>query len=135
MALSWSQVSYWENNEKLYKHAIEVTDKKYPSFAPIYSNLGAALVEQNKINEAIGHYKSGVKLKPDFVKAHYYLRTALSDKGEYDEAIIYFKEAVKYKPGGLMHEKMKLEHERGEMYKEAAMCEHKGHEVMHACMR
>ena len=43
ITLTSVQLQYWENSVKLFEHAIEVTDKKYPSFVGIYNNLGVVL--------------------------------------------------------------------------------------------
>ena len=37
---TWKQVSHWKNSITIFKHAIRVTDKKYPSFASIHYNWG-----------------------------------------------------------------------------------------------
>jgi len=54
---TWRQVSHWKNSITIFKHAIRVTDKKYPNFASIHNNLGIALSAEQKNEEAISHYK------------------------------------------------------------------------------
>ena len=63
---TWRQVSHWKNSITIFKHAIRVTDKKYPNIA--FSTLqpgDIALVAKQKNEEAISHYKMAIKLNPD----------------------------------------------------------------------
>ncbi len=98
MRLSWVQLHYWQNSEKLFNHAIEVTDKKYPSFVGIYNNLGVVLNKQLKFKEAMVHLKSAVKLQPTYSEAHNNLGNALSGLNRFREANIYYKEAIRLNP-------------------------------------
>jgi len=59
---TWRQVSHWKNSITIFKHAIRVTDKKYPNLALIHNNLGIALRAEQKNEEAIAHYKMAIKL-------------------------------------------------------------------------
>jgi len=74
---TWKQVSHWKNSITIFKHAIRVTDKKYPNFASIHYNLGIALVAEGKNEEAISHYKMAIKINPDFALAQKNLETVL----------------------------------------------------------
>jgi len=95
---TWEQVSHWKNSITIFKHAIRVTDKKYPNFASIHNNLGIALVAEGKNEEAISHYKMAIKIKPDYAEAHYKLGNNLSAEGKNEEAISHYKMAIKIKP-------------------------------------
>ena len=70
MPITWIQVSHWKSSITVFKHAIKVTDKKYPGFSVAHNNLGAALYAEQKIEEAISHYKMAIKLKPDYADAY-----------------------------------------------------------------
>jgi len=98
MPITWIQVSHWESSITVFKHAIRVTDKKYPSFSVVHNNLGIPLVAEGKIEEAISHYKMAIKIKPDLAKAHYNLGIALVAEGKKEEAISHYKMAIKIKP-------------------------------------
>jgi len=65
MPITWIQVSHWKSSITVFKHAIKVTDKKYPNFSVVHNNLGIALRADGKNEEAISHYKMAIKLKPD----------------------------------------------------------------------
>ena len=98
MTLTWIQLQYWENSVKLFEHAIEVTDKKYPSFVAVYNNLGVVLNEQMKFEEAAVHLKNAVKLQPNYAEAHNNLGNSLSGLNHFREADIHYKEAIRLKP-------------------------------------
>jgi len=77
MLITWIQVSHWKSSITVFKHAITVTDKKYPGFSVVHNNLGIALFTEGKIEEAISHYKMAIKLKPDYAAAQKNLEMAL----------------------------------------------------------
>jgi len=99
LVTTWWQVNHWKNSITVFKHAIRVTDKKYPDFAIAYNNLGIALVAKQKNEEAISHYKMAIKIKPDYADAYNNLGAALFHAKMTEEAIDYFKEAIRIRPG------------------------------------
>ena len=98
MVISWGQVSHWKNSITIFKHAIRVTDKKYPTFAAAHSNLGLALFAERKTEEAISHYKTAIKLKPDYANAYNNLGVALFAERKTEEGISHYKTAIGLKP-------------------------------------
>jgi protein O-mannosyl-transferase len=98
MVLTWVQVGQWKNSITIFKHAIEVTDKKYPNFAPAYDNLGIALFHEGKTEEAHSHFKIAVALAPEYPLPHNNLGATLFSVGEVEEAISQYKIAIKLKP-------------------------------------
>jgi len=99
LVTTWWQVNHWKNSITVFKHAIRVTDKKYPGSPVVHNNLGNALSAERKIEEAISHYKMAIKLKPDYAEAYSNLGNALLNKGRTSEAISHYKMAIKFKPG------------------------------------
>jgi len=95
---TWGQVSHWKNSITIFKHAIRVTDKKYPSFALAHNNLGIALFAKQKNEEAISHYKMAIKIKPDYADAYNNLGAVLFAKQKNEEAISHYKMAIKINP-------------------------------------
>lgn len=91
---TWFQVRYWSNSISLFEHAIEVTDNNYIA----HNNLGFALKEKDKINEAVEHYLEAVRIKPDFEIAHLNIGVVLADRGDYEGAIKKFNEVLRIKP-------------------------------------
>ena len=74
---TWKQASRWKSSITVFKHAIRVTDKTYPTFGEAHYILGMALVAEGKNEEAISHYKMAIKLKPGFAEAQKNLEMAL----------------------------------------------------------
>ena len=64
-----------------------------------YNNLGYALNEKGRTDEAIGLIQQALRLKPDDADAHYNLGDALDEKGQTDEAIRQYQEAIRLQPG------------------------------------
>jgi len=98
MPITWIQVSHWKSSITVFKHAIKVTDKKYPSFSVVPNHLGVALFAKQKNEEAISHYKMAIKINPDYADAHYNIGIALVAEGKNEEAISHFKMAIELKP-------------------------------------
>ena len=69
-----------------------------PTTPTAHYNLGIALHDQGKLDEAIAEYREAIRLKPDYAEAHYNLGIALSDQGKLDEAIAEYREAIRLKP-------------------------------------
>jgi tetratricopeptide (TPR) repeat protein len=95
---TWKQVSHWKSSITIFKHAIRVTDKKYPNFSLVYNNLGIALFADGKNEEAISHYKMAIKTNPAHDLPYYNMGVALSGKKKNDEAIFHYKLAIKLNP-------------------------------------
>ena len=98
MVMTWAQIGHWKNSITIFEHAIRVTDKTYPTFAPVHNNLGNALLNKGRTSEAISHYKMAIKINPDYALAHYNLGRALQGEGKNSEAISHYKMAIKLNP-------------------------------------
>ncbi len=88
------QLRHWRNSITLFEHAIEVTNDNHVA----HCNLGAAIFEQGRLDEAISHYRQALHIKPHYVGAHYNLGTALQSQGRLDEAISHFHKALRVNP-------------------------------------
>jgi len=95
MMTSWMQLKYWKNSNELFKHALKVTSNN----AIAHNNLGTALAENNRTDEAIGHFSAALKILPGYENACYNLGLALLTNGSYEEAIYYFLKYLKLSPG------------------------------------
>jgi len=98
MPITWIQVSHWKNSITIFKHAIKVTDKKYPNFSLVHNNLGIALVAEGKNEEAISHYKMAIKVNPNHTLPYYNLGIAMTAQQKNEEAISYYKMAIRLNP-------------------------------------
>lgn len=72
-----------------------------PNQPTFYSNLGNALNQQGKLDEAIAAYRRALAIDPDYADAHYNLGNTLRDKTELDEAILAYQRVVEIKPNYL----------------------------------
>ena len=98
ITLTWTQLQYWKNSIKLFKHTIEVTEKKYPSFAGMYNNLGVALINKTMYEEAIIPIKESIKMQPSYSEAHNNLGNALFGLKRFSEANNHYKKAIRLNP-------------------------------------
>ena len=63
-----------------------------------HSNLGDALKDQGKLDEAIACYRQAIELDPKFAVAHSNLGNALKTQGKLDEAIACYRQAIELDP-------------------------------------
>jgi len=71
---------------------------KRPRNAHAHYNLGIALAEQGKWEEAIGHFVEALRLNPDYTEAHNNLGLALDHEGRREEAVAHYREALRLNP-------------------------------------
>ena len=69
-----------------------------PDDAEAYNNMGIALKEQGKPEEAIEAYNKALAFKPDYVDAYNNMGIALKDQGKLEEAIEAYNKALVIKP-------------------------------------
>ena len=69
-----------------------------PDYAGVYNNIGVALGDQEKLDEAIDAYKKAILLKPDYAEAYNNLGNILHDQDKLEESIEAFKKALLFKP-------------------------------------
>ncbi|MGP8200596.1 MAG: tetratricopeptide repeat protein [Limisphaerales bacterium] len=94
MVCAWKQTSYWKDTETLWIHALACTkDNGVAS-----SNLGAELLRNGKVDEAIRFYQKGLQLEPDNGDSHNNFGIALLQLGKMDEAIFHFQRALEINP-------------------------------------
>ncbi len=122
------QLSYWQNNLTLLRHASAVTTDNYvvdnflgralddagkndeslplyeaavriePHYAQAQFNLGMARLNRRQLDEACVHLAEVVRLVPEDAGAHYYLGTALLENDRLNEAIDQFNAAILINP-------------------------------------
>jgi protein O-mannosyl-transferase len=92
--LTWNQTWVWHNSETLWMHALSVGPRS--SYA--HNNLGNALFERGKIEEATNHYRDALQINPGHAKAHNNLANGLVNQGKLDEAIVHYREALRIDP-------------------------------------
>jgi tetratricopeptide (TPR) repeat protein len=68
------------------------------SSAEAYNNLGAALEEEGKRDEALACYRRALELKPDYAEALKNIGNAFLEEGKLDEAISFLHRALTLNP-------------------------------------
>jgi tetratricopeptide (TPR) repeat protein len=80
--LSWQQIQYWKSSESLWRYALSVDDKS----SSAHLNLGNALLDQNRIEEAKRHYLRAIEIEPASANARVNLGMILSRQGKLKES-------------------------------------------------
>src|SRR5262245_41293662 len=92
--LTWRQAGTYRDIETLWR----TTLARNPECWMAHTNLGLALFQKGRIDDAIAHYRSALQMQPDWWDAEYNLGTALLGKGRIDEAILHCERAVAMRP-------------------------------------
>jgi len=125
---AYNQVQYWENDERLYTHAIQkggphvillkylglaMLDANKPEKAAalfrqaiskqnknieLYNSLGVALIMMGKSAEAEEQFKKTLRFNSKAYLAHNNLGMIYLNQGKDDEAIRHFQEAIRLQP-------------------------------------
>jgi len=73
--------------------------KKSPDKARPHTNYGIALIDRDRVDEAIPHFERAVELAPNVAPVHRNLGRALYRQGRLDEAIEQYRQALALNPG------------------------------------
>jgi Flp pilus assembly protein TadD len=93
-ALARVQVGYWKDTLTLWTHALAVTRGNYYA----HGNLGHALLDLGKLDEALAQYGESLRLRPAAADVHGGMAIALDRQGKGAEAIPHYREALRFKP-------------------------------------
>ena len=93
-ALARHQVGFWRNSETFFRHAVAVDADNYVA----HDNLGSALAEQGRFDEAKGQFRESLRIRPDGYFALYNLGLLLATRGEFTEAAPLLKKVVELNP-------------------------------------
>ncbi len=91
---TWRQISFWKNDESLWKHAIACTRGNYIA----QNNLGYDLAARGRTEEAVRHYQKALQINPDCVDCNNNLGTALLRQGKLNKALECFRHALAVDP-------------------------------------
>lgn len=92
---TWRQTHVYYSLETLWRDTLA----KNPNAWMAHYNLGLALSQASRFDEAIRHYEHGLRLKPDDAEAHNNLAVVLMQVGRLDDAIRHYEQAIRFKPG------------------------------------
>jgi protein O-mannosyl-transferase len=88
------QIGYWENNVTLWSHALEVTRGNWLA----ENNLGGALMEEGKPEQAISHFRAAAAIYPDDPVSHLDIGFYEQQHKNWPQAIEQYHEVLKVTP-------------------------------------
>ena len=94
MACAHRQAGFWRDSVTLLRHSLEIT----PDDAFGQNNLGSALQETGRTEEAVAHWNEAVRLDPGYADAHANLAGGLLVEGRTDEAAGSCRRALSLEP-------------------------------------
>ncbi|MBI4556114.1 MAG: tetratricopeptide repeat protein [Candidatus Hydrogenedentes bacterium] len=93
-SLTWMQVLHWRTSESLFRHALACnTDNPVA-----HQNLGKALAEVGRNEEAAQHFREVIRLEPDWLEGYYNLGTVALSQQQFQEATRLFETVLKMRP-------------------------------------
>jgi len=92
---TWRRGSVYANDEALWRDNLATN----PNAWQAYYNLGVALQQTGRMQEAMTQWEQAVRVNPDYAQAHYDLGVALAHAGKIQEALQHFEQAVRISPG------------------------------------
>jgi tetratricopeptide (TPR) repeat protein len=91
---TWRQSRVWRDSETLWRHAVEID----PSSVAAHNDLGAALVQAGRLDEAAAQFELAVTLDPGMADAHYNLAVIRAAQGRLGEAITHWRAVLAINP-------------------------------------
>jgi len=88
------QASHWRNTITLFENAVKVTENNYKAL----NNLGAALIDKGKPDEALLYFAEALRINPQKTDARNNLANMLFLQGKPDEAVFHYNEILKFNP-------------------------------------
>jgi protein O-mannosyl-transferase len=92
--LTWRQCGMYRDTVTLYQTALE----KNPNLWMLHGNLGDALFDAGRIDEAIPELREALRMYPDSEDAHYYLARSLVQKHQWNEGVEHYEQAIRLRP-------------------------------------
>jgi|HubBroStandDraft_6_1064221.scaffolds.fasta_scaffold13906_2 tetratricopeptide (TPR) repeat protein len=84
------QIGYWANDVSLWSRVVQVT----PANPFTQDNLGDALIRENRIDEAIPHFQTALRLTPSDAVANIDIATYEQEQGQTQQAIERYQLAL-----------------------------------------
>jgi tetratricopeptide (TPR) repeat protein len=92
--LTWRQCRMYHDAETLW----QATLARNPACFVAYSNLGNALLQKGRVDDAIRMCQKALALEPGFAEPHNNLANALIQKGRTDDALSEYQKALAIRP-------------------------------------
>ena len=90
-----AQTAYWRDSETLWTHTLACTSDN----AVAHNSFGIALFRKGRVDEAMAHFQTALKIWPDYADAHDNFGIALLRMRNVDEAMAHFQTALQINPG------------------------------------
>ncbi len=84
----------WQNNLMLWTDCV----RKSPNKARPHSNLGQALTDQKRYDEALSNFLKAIRINPNFLEAQYNLGILYDKMDETKKAIEHYRRAIEIDP-------------------------------------
>ncbi|MBN2307742.1 MAG: DUF3808 domain-containing protein, partial [Candidatus Hydrogenedentes bacterium] len=94
MLATWFQVLYWRDSEALFRRALDVTSNN----AVAHTNLGLALADRGRLDEAEEHFEAALEARPRHALALFNLGTVYMRQGRLDEAVATLSKSIELAP-------------------------------------
>jgi protein O-mannosyl-transferase len=91
---AFHQAGFWKNSMTLFGHTLQVTRQN----ALAHNNLGVALMNQGRMQEAERHFMQAIEIKRDYAAPHDNMGLILAEKGKLHEAVMQYREAIRIRP-------------------------------------
>ncbi|MEP6729227.1 MAG: tetratricopeptide repeat protein [bacterium] len=93
-ALTWRQVEVWRDSPTFWSHVLELE----PESALAHGGVAQELASQNRMPEAIAHYRDALRIDPRYSEGENNVGVALARTGNVAEAIVHYRRALAIKP-------------------------------------
>jgi tetratricopeptide (TPR) repeat protein len=94
MACAHLQASHWKNSESLWRHILACTSSNNVA----HNNLGTALLQMGRVDEAAIHFQKALEVQPQYAEARNNLGNVFFQKGRVDEAVADYQRALEINP-------------------------------------
>jgi tetratricopeptide (TPR) repeat protein len=88
------QVGFWRDSETLFRRATAVTRSNWLA----ENNLGTALLQKGRLDEAIEHFTAALRVNPGYARTRVNLGDALLTRGKGAEALAQYEAALALDP-------------------------------------
>jgi len=94
LTITRTQIGYWKDNFHLWEHTLKVSPENYLA----HNNLGSAMLEAKKLDEAVDHFTTAVALNPKYDRLRYNLAMGLFQQGKIAQALQCMQTALQFNP-------------------------------------
>ena len=92
--LTWRQGQTYRSTETLWSDTLD----KNPNSWMAHTNLGTALLQLGRVDEAIVHYNKALEIDPNYATGHNNLGNAFLRIGQMDESLAHLQKALEIDP-------------------------------------